>query len=521
MTPLKNAFTLYFYAFKINSGSVLNDLVAGGNNIWAPSQAGPEKNYFFSHVQDFFSKNNSGSEMAVDPSCCLLYELKKDQPSEKQKEKLFLLTQLFNRNANTAGSETTVNFKFILDLSVLSPRIFYHPLTNICILSYAIELSQESRTLENLVEVNYSLRGFGGSSTNSVFKILKNDHPKAAGQEEKISKILLTLQKNKPAGVDDQFHSWDLENFISLLLQDFPENSYRSLSPRRLQAFTYAQTNKKISEEKMNEASFRLRRIYNRQYHPGKDYMKTTHEVYQEFEQIHVGASIEGCAVIVNDDYEDLPEFLKQYDIVVKKRLVWTYLLAYFQRLAFIDMNSGLSSLYEKGQPAKEVLMAAISDLSRIQLRSFFAQVSYYSQHNEFYDFCKHNLKLNIMFADVKEKLNDVNLILRQQLSEAEKVKEKKREKKDRILEVMIAALLIPEIIFHFLGTLAHSFGIEFFVHEHTAANYVILLLCSILLLTIIPFGFRIYKEYFHIIRSYFTKEEVSEDIGFKKTFVE
>jgi hypothetical protein len=520
MNNLKNSFSVFFYAFRLNDGVDFQEYTTQNNSIWTPSESEPEKNYFFNHVQDFFTKNKAVARNPADNSCCVLFEIKKSELSELQKEKLFLLNHLFNRSIFLKGGKNAdINFKLISDNSILAPRLFYHPLTNIAILSYTTALQGDSNTLDKLEELNYSMRLFG-SSSDPVFQVEKNPHPKAEEQENKISHQLSEHLK-KDFKPDPGFHSCTLDSYISLLLQDFPLNSYKSLSPRRLQAFVYAQLENKMTEEELQTASFRLRRIYNSNYTPNKAFLNNTRETYQSFEQIQIGASIEGAAIILNENFSALPDFLKQFDSAIRNRFLWTYLLAYFQRLTLIDINNLLSKLYDSGQPNKDVLIKALADLSKIELRSFFEQVSYFTQHNEFYDFVSENLKLSLMLKDVKEKLHDINRILGQQLAEAEKEKEKKKEKKDRILEIMVAALLIPETIFLFLSALYDAFDIHFPFRENKLVNYVLFGFSCLIFLLIIPFAVRIYKEYFKVARAYFSKKEHDDDIGFKTKFMD
>src|ERR1700691_4938761 len=97
MTKLKNSFTLFFYAFRLNDGVDFRKLASSDDSFWAPSESEPEKNYFFNHVQDFFSKNKGAGNSELDDSCCILYELKKHNLKESQKERIFLFNQLFTR----------------------------------------------------------------------------------------------------------------------------------------------------------------------------------------------------------------------------------------------------------------------------------------------------------------------------------------------------------------------------------------------------------------------------------------
>lgn len=508
MTLLKKSFSLFFYAFKECGDCNVPVKLTEENTIWETSEITPEVHVFFNHVQDFFNKNK-GNLTTIDPSCCISYKLKQQHLNENQKDKLFLLNQFFSKPTQIAGGyKEKIMFKFINDGSILSPHIFYHPLTRIGILTYSIELIGDSNTMENLMEINYSTRNFSTGS-DVIFYTPVNTHPSAEEQERKITQKLSELRTVSTSHTfQEEMHGWTLENYITTLLHELPADSLLSLSPRRVQCFTYAQVVNKVEWEELQLFSFRLRRVYNKHYLPSKDYLSDTTEVYHAFEQINIGGSIEGCAIIINGNQDQLPEFIKQYDAVIKNRMLWSYILAYFQRLALIDMNKKLSSLYDHGSPNKEILINAIADLSKIQLRSFFTQVSYFSQQNEFFDFCKNNLKLNEMLIEVKDKLSDIQRIVEQQQIEAEKENEKRKEGKERIIEIMIAALLIPQILFEFLSALAESLGVTFFIQEKNIIHYILLALSVILLLTLGPFGFRIYKEYYGVIKTFFKKRD-------------
>ena len=523
---LVESFSLFLYAFKMQKNFLES------NSMWKRSDLGPEKDFFFNHVQDFFTKNNIPATTEIDESCCLRYEIDKNAPSDVQKEKLFLANQLFSRASQTSSIKNSnpITFKLVSDSSILAPNILYNPITGIGILSFGFILGKESSGLEQLIELNYMSRIFGRADS-AIFSIQRNEHPNAKEQEDRIASCLKKIVNNKNITENGQSHFWDIDTLTKYFLQDIPTENLQVISPNRLQGFTYLQTESKMVDQELGLASFRLRRFYNKNYIPGNKFLQNTTEINQTFEQIHFGASIEGCVVIVNEDQDKLPSFLKNYGIIVKSRYIWSYLLAYYQRLAMIEMATELGGLYDNGQPGLEKLLQVASNLSKVELRTLFNQVSYFSQHNDFYDFCKSNLKLEEMYADIKQKLSGISRIIQEKHEIEEKAKEKKREKKDRLLEVMIATLLIPEIIFEFLSTLAHVFEIKFPMVENNASGhktespnaftYFLFAFSTILFLTLIPFAIRIYKEYYFIAKAYFKKTETDDDLGLKKHYIE
>lgn len=501
---LTDSFSLFLYAFKAERDTLLAD------KIWEPSGLSPEHNIYFRHVQDFFSRNSANNPNDLDEACCERFTLKKNVTGDAS-ERLYLIYQLFSRVSTAEG--TKIDFRLILDRSALAPALLYNNLTGICILSFAFTLTRDSGNLQNLIELNYKAKTFQHSCT---FNIPWNIHEGAQVQEKKLADVL-----QRYTGKNSELaHVWDMMAFTSILSDHIHLHDNTALSPGRLQCFTYLQTERQLDTHELFNASFRLRRVCNTNFIPAHS-ISHQQETDSTFEHLHFGASIEGCVIIVNGGGDDLPVFLRDFAGTIKNRYIWSYVLAYFQRLALVDMHDELARLYESEQPELEQLYGVSARLSKIELRTLFTQISFFSQHNDFYEFCKRNLRLNEMHVTLKEKLLDISRIAQQQHEQTEKKREKKKESKDRILEVMIAALLIPELVLEFFSTLAHVFEIKFEPHQHHVLSYFLLVAFVLLMLTVVPFAIRIYKEYLQIIISRIKHKEPSDDVGFKKTFVD
>lgn len=506
--------SLFLYAFQLKDNSSLESLESA-SSIWKRSKLELDNQSFFPFVHDFFQKNNEKHNLAeIDPSCCLQYELGKENRSEEQRKKLLVVHHLLTRTCEVqlAGAPQPTSFKWVMESSVMAPRLLVNPLTRIVILSFTLALSDEVKTLPQLIEFNFQAKTVGSRSGLS-FRIPVKTHPKAQEQETELADILKQMFAEEKHA-DPQFFSLSIDHCIKLFIHSLDKDeSTNQISPNRLQAFTYVQLKEKLPEVDIQVASFRLRRLYNEKYQPYLPYLnERSLETYQSFEQIHYGASIEGCSIIVNENTDLLPAFLKQFDLAVKQRFVWLYLLSYYQRLALISMNNALSDLFEEKDSSLEDLLQHLSELSKIQMRTNFKQVSYLTQHNEFFEFCKENLKLNEMFEDLKDKLADLNRIIQQQSAVEEKKTQLKQEKGRRIIEIMIAALLIPQITFDFMSMLASSFNVQFGLEQRSPVHLFLLVFSFAMLLTAFPFGFRIYKEYFLVLKAFlFGKKDTLE----------
>jgi|GEM_PF-2712637 len=425
---ISNSFSVFLYSFKLK-----DKLLHHPDAIWKPSFIEPDKNFYFSHIQDFFIKNNTAAGAIVDPSCCVRYDLVKENLSPAQKEKLTLFHKLFakSRHIATVGSGKTIAFKLITDRSVLGPSLLYNPLTEIGILSFSCALSESDKTLHQLTDLNYQFREFG-KNNDPVFHFPKQEY--ARGQQQAVTDALRTANPQL-AQDDDAYHKWNVCSLINVLLRDITLEHTAALSPNRLQGFTYVQTTEKPEAQALAEASFRLRRMYNNAFIPDPVFLHASSETEQTFEHIHFGASIEGCVVIVQGAKEVLPPFLRDFEHTVKNRYFWSYLLAYYQRLAIIDMNDQLSHLYDEGLPALDKLLEASSKLSRTELRTLFSQVSFFSQHNDFYEFCKRNLRLEELYDAIRGKMEDVSRLLTEQLEMEEKRRDMERKEEQYIRE--------------------------------------------------------------------------------------
>ena len=235
---LTDSFSLFLYAFKLKRCELEKQ-----DSIWKRSQLEPEKNFFFDHVQDFFTKNNNQDEKVLDESCCLRYELNRDKLSAIQKEKLLLINQLFSRTSHTEtnNSDSSISFKVVTDNSIIGPGILLNPITGIGILSFGFSLTKDTGTLEQLIKLNYKSRVFGRQDS-ALFLIPRNQHPAAQEQEELIDKKLLSFHSNLVAKADGQYHYWNIETLTNILLQDIPSDNITIISPNRLQGFTFVQT---------------------------------------------------------------------------------------------------------------------------------------------------------------------------------------------------------------------------------------------------------------------------------------
>lgn len=481
MIKLYDSFTLFLYDFKLKKSFA--ELFLSKNeslSIWNRSAIKPDESYLFNHVQDFFTNNSNQGE--IDENQCVIYELKKDNLSPQEKQKLSLFNNLFSKTHSMPDKSEDpsqeqlrkINFKLYNDSTVLSPKIFICPLSSVGIFTFVFRLSDESNTLENLINFNYKARIFS-SGQIAYFNTAANPHPKAAVQEKLIAESLIQFsKKNKDSGllpdtknggsitpeiISD--HQWSMRTFVNYFLQDFEKGSIEEVSPARIQAFTYVQPEKKISGEELDHALFRLRRMYNYNYIPAKSFIEKSDETAQTFDQIHYGASVEGAVIMLNEDIGKLPAFLKNYSDVLKRRNIWTYLLAYHQRIALIVAADEVAALFGNNlTPDYIELSGIIKRLTTIQLKCMFNEISHYTQQNDFYYLCCKNLRLPNLFEELKEELSELNQTLAEEWHKQEEQarinKEKEDKARDQRITILVGLLVIPQV---WLALIAMNLG--------------------------------------------------------------
>jgi hypothetical protein len=109
-----------------------------------------------------------------------------------------------------------------------------------------------------------------------------------------------------------------------------------------------------------------------------------------------------------------------------------------------IDENNGL----------KDKLLEMISLHARILLKTSFSDISNFTQLNIYYAFLSKNLNLKQYYDELKEKTTEIEYILQERIN---------REDKKRMhrMEMILAILLLPQIIFAFLSVLGDFFQVK------------------------------------------------------------
>lgn len=437
---LKDSFTVFLYSFKYTN--VLTPFLANKDSKWERSTISPDSTCFFNYVNEFFT-NNQKISSNIDPSQLVIYQVKSSNLNDKEKDNLFLYNSLISKNHSIDIDKKSIDFKFLKDESILSPKILLLPFSNVGVFSFGISLNTSEADFNDLLNVNYNLRIFSSGKIQRI-KFAKKNHPEAKIHEEKITVLLETKHDTSPI---EDFHIWDITTFINYMLDEV-KDEIRTLSPSRLQGFSFVEFNPLKNKEDINSWLFRVSRMYTEDYQPSEEQLQDDTWKSQTFEGIYHASSVEGTAVLIESNDK---VFYKNYKSIVIHRILWTFLLAYIQRLSLISLAEDNSHLYRnEHEPSIHLLEGLVEKISRVQLKCLFTEVSHISQQNVFYNLCLSQFRIDQLFQEIKEEVVEINQLIADRLRDRD---EKTRNKSIRKLETLLGMLIIPQIWLALLST--------------------------------------------------------------------
>lgn len=229
---------------------------------------------------------------------------------------------------------------------------------------------------------------------------------------------VLNINQAANGGVKDYSNfSFDLSDIIDLLLR-MMKVDYERLNKRKNHTFSYFQ----IEEEAMPDNDTEQKeffsdfvRIIRGEHVDFKIVDSVKQHVYiQTFENIYMGSSVEGAAILTMVSKNRSDEFIEKFkEKSIDKRYFWIYILSYVQRLSLINMVRELGGIDNTSDKNIIVPLGKLRDLSkrlsRIQVNTFYSAVSDISQHNEFYRLCTLNLGIDQLKEEVRRKMQILN----------------------------------------------------------------------------------------------------------------
>jgi hypothetical protein len=440
---LKDAITVYMLPFSF-SGEY-----GQFSSLWKISSLRLDDSAFYPHIYRFLTGNFNESGL-INPNNCVILSLKDnwDHLPEKDRSniKIFGKTEMEIKVNNEEAESEKITFKLLNEKSKLSsPKLILSPLSNIGVLILSIELTEKSNSLNDLINLNYKLHKINLPPAITL-ALPPNAHP---ARIHETNRIYDSLSAYSMTDSKKEIMHWYLHSLCQFLLHTGNPSALQiqTFNKSRFHLFTYFQVNS-LEEGILPESSnlmkdfIRIARCQNQKYQVLPDDLGNNTIFMQTFENIYIASCVEGAAMMI-DSQDNSSEFIKTFkNTSFLTRYLWIYLLVFLQRYTLIELTGKLMNIdTNTAEDSKENLWQLVRRLSKMKINSYFTDLSEHTQHNAFYRFCSERLLIQSYLDEIKDKIDSVDVILREQI-------EKNETAGKRRLEWILTILMLPEIFF-------------------------------------------------------------------------
>lgn len=310
----------------------------------------------------------------------------------------------------------------------------------------------------------------GNDSENDIEEKKKQLETVAEKKKEQLIITRKALFPNDAAShpIDDRL-DFKLLDLVKMLLRGIPE--WRLFEQGRAHVFSYysfVKENLQLTEEE-KQSMILLTRCASSKYNiPTEDFDKSR-SFTSTFENIHMGSSVEGgciCTVRqVNKEGEsdnDSNAFIHGFATGnLQHRYLWLYFMALMQRYVMLRMVVELSDLDLNSNTSsqREQFNRRYGYFCNTKIKSFFRDVSSFSQHNRFYNFLIDNMEVDKLYAEVESKMQIVDSYLQMQRNELMRKRNElneKQNKKFNIISVILAVFMAGIAFIQLLDIIRH-----------------------------------------------------------------
>lgn len=375
----------------------------GDDAPWSINGMAIETGYLYPHIQKvLLSSVDDEGEKDNDRHNFLVYSL-----NEGCREDVFLRGTLFQ--IHKGGRK--LNFRFFTDTKeLMSPKLIVCPNTEVGVLMLPVELlvDEQGMDMGDVIVFNHQIQKATAKEAPRIHYVGENGEGCIA-----------------------------LPDIIERLLSKI-SGGYRLFNDSRYHLFTYMQTNEQLLPRLSRDDEddlIRVCRNQNRNYYIADE--DRTEMITHLFRNILVASSVEGSGMLMVSKGTDFDEnYLTE---VVQRRFLWIYVLAFMQRISLIHLHMVLSGNALDGGKEKRSLTALRKEsekLIRMKVNTYFSDVSDFSQHNKFYQFCRTKLGVNRLFMELDDKMRQLDTLLSQK---SDKQRETNQKRMTIIIGIMAA----------------------------------------------------------------------------------
>lgn len=508
---LKDSMTVCYIPFRFSCEDVVYELK---KTLWEPIEISVDKSFLYPHISKFlFSNFGIKDEGSLNPENCLVYSLKENWHgvvSEKEET----IRNLFNNytleikkteEVESESVELKYYFKLLNKKSTLAaPKLIIHQLSSVGFLMFCFEADKRSLQFEEYINLNYLLH-----------KVRKQSLAiRISDDNEKNGNIYSSLRNYnredvKPSKKEKDANTFYFYNLISFLLKNIDNNKLTFTGKENMHLLTYIQINSKeedaLPKGDVMRNFVRLARCQNAEYMVNPEGDLLGDKIYmQTFENIYIASCVEGGCVMTDLNLNP-SSFIQEFkNNSFTSRYLWTYLLVYLQRTMLLNLSDRLTDidLYTIHNSQNTVIDLLLK-LSKIKANTYFTDISDITQHNLFYRFCSQNLSIKQHFDEVRDKIEDLDIVIKEQEMKLKNEELRQREEADRNeakrnskLSNMLVLIYVAEVFFAVVTFSGIKVQVDFLSDFYNEYKSVIDILLSVIATSAIVYsGLLIYKS--------------------------
>lgn len=422
--------------------------------LWQPAELKLETQVFYDYIEQWLlAKANATNRQSL-PQEIQSYDLYTLRPSHKvtaddspeQQELLGRLSALRRFiGAKWRQQRSGVAFRFQnKEQELMSVKLLVNRLSRNGLLLIPIRLDDRYTEVTDLITLNYYQDKIDSQAMLCVLDAdLQSVDPRAV-EKYRYMASSMSLRYDEVTGPQ-----WTMNDLISFLLSDFGDGC-RLFNRTRLHLFTYLRVPREQwyadddAVRRQNKADFvSLIRSQNTTYNPPQQRLDSDRMFFQTFDNVYVGASVEGGAILVlsnpEDDKKGPTTFFNNFAMAnLLKRYLWIYLIVVLQRHALLQMIGELSNINCQHSNERSInqLRTILERLVMVKTCTYYTNISDYTQHNEFYKYCSHQMHIEEQYDEISEKMRLLETVINAKKAEADDVRGHR-------LEIILAVLTI------------------------------------------------------------------------------
>jgi len=441
---LKENYTWMMVPLRIHA----DHLDVSETGLWQPAELKLETHVFYDYIEQWLlAKANTKNRESL-PQDAQSYSIYTLRPSRKaadgdspSQQKLLARLSAWKTFAATAWRQqrTGLAFRFMTDeQELMSVKLFVNEYAHNGLLLMPIRLDARHTEMTDLVTLNYFM-----DKTDRQVQPCVPDADLSTVDPRRLDSFRRMADGMGLSWTDGVGPQWTMNTLIAFLLGDFT-GSYSLFNTTRIHLFTYLRVPRSEWQETEGRADFiRIVRSQNTTYAPPRQHLNDDSLFLQTFDNIYIGASVEGGAMLVlsepADDAKGASTFVHNFAKAnLAKRYLWVYIMVVLQRHSLLGLIGELSAV-NRGRDEErslDVIDSLLERLATIKTCTYYTHISDYTQHNQFYDYCTRQMHIREQYDEISEKMRLLETVAEGKKAEADEVR-------GRRLEIILAMLTI------------------------------------------------------------------------------